>query len=199
MGISSSWTGFFWTQDFNEIADDIRDDDETRSEVHQRLDDLRERLWNICDERKDQAEKQREGIINDGWLDDRLGLLSNHYITLMQGEVDRFQDTVRMLKDYYKGMEGKIPDELQSEYVRLPLIELPAAERPASAAGSEAPVEGDGEAGQASTDDVKSVASKSATPSGKKKKEEEVGDDGDELKKRFVSWAENFDLWYHIY
>ena len=62
--------------------------------------------------------------MNEGWLEDRLGLLSNMYITLMQGEVDRFQDTVRMLKDYYKGMEGKIPEEFSPEYARIPLIDV---------------------------------------------------------------------------
>lgn len=63
-------------------------------------------------------------VMNEGWLEDHLGLLSNLYITLMQGEVDRYQDTVRMLKDYYKGMEGKIPEELSGEYARIPLIEV---------------------------------------------------------------------------
>lgn len=45
-------------------------------------------------------------MISEGWLEDRLGLLTNFYITLMQGEVDRYQDTVRLLRDYYVGMEG---------------------------------------------------------------------------------------------
>ena len=62
----------------------MRSDDETMSELHQKVDDLRERLWNICDERKASAETERQDIINDGWLDDRLGIVSNQYITQMQ-------------------------------------------------------------------------------------------------------------------
>ncbi|KAK6179274.1 hypothetical protein SNE40_011674 [Patella caerulea] len=120
-----------WQKDYNEVPDDIREDEETKAELHQRVDDLRERLWSICDERKEQAERERETIMNDGWLDDRMGVLSNHYFTLMQTEVDRFQDTVRLLKDYYRGMDGQIPDELNQNYARLPLIELPV-ERPES-------------------------------------------------------------------
>ena len=112
------------SQDYNEVPDDMRDDEETKMELHQRIDDLRERLWNICDERKEQAEAERETVMNDGWLDDRLGVLSNFYITLMQAELDRFQDTTRMLKDYYRGMEGEIPDELNVNYARLPLVEV---------------------------------------------------------------------------
>ena len=63
-------------------------------------------------------------MLNNGWVEDRVGLLTNQYITLMQGEVDRFQDTVRMLKDYYRGMEGKIPDDCLPDYIRLPLVEV---------------------------------------------------------------------------
>ena len=102
----------------------MREDDETKMELHQRIDDLRERLWNICDERKEQAEGERETVMNDGWLDDRLGVLSNFYITMMQAELDRFQDTVRMMKDYYRGMEGEIPEELNVNYARLPLVDV---------------------------------------------------------------------------
>ena len=111
-------------QQYNELPDDLRDDEEMRAELHQTLDDLRERLWNMCDERKEQAEKERSDVMNEGWLDDRLGLMSNFFITVMQGEVDRFQDTVRLLKDYYRGMEGKIPDEIAEELARVPLIEV---------------------------------------------------------------------------
>lgn len=114
-----------WQKEYNEVPDDMRDDEETKAELHQRVDDLRVKLWDICDERKAQAEKERQAIIDDGWLDDHLGLLSNHYLTQMQGEVDRYQDTVRMLRDYYKGMDGHYPEELNANYTRIPLIELP--------------------------------------------------------------------------
>ena len=81
-----TFINLFFLQEYNEVPDDMRDDEETRAELHQAVDDLRDRLWNICDERKEQAEKEHESVKNDGWLDDRLGLLSNQYITLMQVE-----------------------------------------------------------------------------------------------------------------
>ncbi|XP_063404210.1 sperm flagellar protein 2-like isoform X1 [Mytilus trossulus] len=133
-----------WQKEYNEIPDDMREDEETKAELHQRVDDLTEALWSISDERKVQAENERQNIVNDGWLDDRLGVLSNFYITTMQAEVDRYQDTVRLMKDYYRGMDGQIPDELNATYARLPLIELPVErppppEIPASETGSAPP------------------------------------------------------------
>ncbi|XP_041476082.1 sperm flagellar protein 2-like isoform X2 [Lytechinus variegatus] len=121
-----------WQQEYNQIAEDMRDDDETKAELHQRVQDLKEQLWEMSDERKLEAEAERQSVINEGWLEDRLGLLTNHYLTLMQCEVDRYQDTLRLLKDYYQGMEGKIPEELDPNYARIPLIDLPPMERPDS-------------------------------------------------------------------
>lgn len=170
-----------WQKAYNELPDDLRDDEEMRSELHQQLDDLRERLWSICDERKEQAENERTDVMNATWLDDRLGLVSNHYITIMQGEVDRFQDSVRLLKDYYKGMEGKIPDAITEEYARVPLIELPVEDRPGSAKSvtSETEVPPPGSATQEKPRSrpvtPKSSPSKSTTPSGKRKKGKEEG------------------------
>ena len=58
------------------------------------------------------TEKERQAIIQEGWLEDRLGLLTNYYITLMQAEVDRYQDTAKLLRDYYVGMEGRLQLQL---------------------------------------------------------------------------------------
>lgn len=106
------------------MSDEMRGDCEVRADLHQRMDDVRERLWNISDERKEQAEAERAAVMADSWVDDRLGLLDNHFITLMQAEVDRYHDTVILLKDYYRAMEGHVPDELSAEYARLPLLEV---------------------------------------------------------------------------
>ena len=69
---------------YNGIPDDIRDDEEVKSELHQRVEDLKDQLWSICDKKKEDAEKERETIMHDGWLDDKIGFLNNQYITLMQ-------------------------------------------------------------------------------------------------------------------
>ncbi|XP_044286991.1 sperm flagellar protein 2 [Varanus komodoensis] len=113
-----------WQADYNAVADDLWDDDETKEEMHQRVTDLRDRLWDICENRRDEAEQERCDIMSDGWLPDRMGLMMNHIFSLMQNEMDRFQDTKRLLHDYYRGMEGKIPTETSTEFTRIPLIEL---------------------------------------------------------------------------
>ena len=111
-------------QEYNSVSDELRADCEVRADLHQRVDDVRDRLWSISDERKEQAEAERAAVMGDSWLDDHLGLLDNHFITLMQAELDRYHDTVVLLRDYYRAMEGHVPDELATDYARLPLLEV---------------------------------------------------------------------------
>ncbi|NWQ76591.1 SPEF2 protein, partial [Columbina picui] len=113
-----------WQLDYNSVADDLREDEETKAELHQRVTDLRNFLWDICDSRREEAEQERTDIMNDGWLPDRRGIAMNHFFSLMQVEVDRFQDTKRLLHDYYRAMEGKIPTENSQDFTRIPLLNI---------------------------------------------------------------------------
>ncbi|XP_034855047.1 sperm flagellar protein 2-like [Mirounga leonina] len=113
-----------WQADFNALPDDLWDDEETKSELHQRVNDLRDRLWDICDARKEEAEQERQDIINESWLQDSIGITMNHFFSLMQAELNRFQDTKRLLQDYYRGMEGKIPVDDIKRFTRVPLVQL---------------------------------------------------------------------------
>ncbi|XP_034512910.1 sperm flagellar protein 2 [Ailuropoda melanoleuca] len=117
-----------WQADFNALPDDLWDDEEMKSELHQRVNDLRDRLWDICDARKEEAEKERQDIINESWLQDSIGIMMNHFFSLMQAELNRFQDTKILLQDYYRGMEGKIPIDDIKRFIRVPLVQLDSRE-----------------------------------------------------------------------
>lgn len=111
-------------KEYNSLSDDIRDDEEVKAELHQRVEDLKENLWKICDVKKLESEKEREIVMNNGWLPDKIGFMINHYISLVQAEVDRFQDTTKMLKDYYRSMQVPQPEEWTKDYPRLPLVDV---------------------------------------------------------------------------
>ncbi|NXY15051.1 SPEF2 protein, partial [Atrichornis clamosus] len=113
-----------WQTDFNSIDDDLQDDEETKAELHQRVTDLRHLLWDICDSRREEAEQERIDIMNEEWLPDRRGIAMNNFFSLMQVELDRFQDTKRLLHDYYRAMEGKIPTEYSQDFTRIPLLDI---------------------------------------------------------------------------
>uniref|UniRef100_A0A3B4THJ8 Sperm flagellar 2 n=1 Tax=Seriola dumerili TaxID=41447 RepID=A0A3B4THJ8_SERDU len=77
-----------WQKDFNSIPDDMREDEDTKAELHLRL-DLRERLWDISDKRKEQDEQERASLMCDGWLEDHTAVLINHHATLTQKTHDQ--------------------------------------------------------------------------------------------------------------
>nr|XP_047123942.1 sperm flagellar protein 2-like isoform X2 [Hydra vulgaris] len=116
-----------WQEEYNTFPEDMRNDEECKAELHQRVDDLCERLWEISDMRKDEAEKELLSIIEDGWLQDNAGFLVNHYISLMQIEVNRYQHTCYILREYYNAMEkDKSKGNLSNikEFTSLPLLEI---------------------------------------------------------------------------
>lgn len=43
---------------------------------------------------------------------------------LLEVELDRFQDTKRLLHDYYRAMEGKNPTEDTQDFTRIPLLDI---------------------------------------------------------------------------
>ncbi|XP_065828319.1 sperm flagellar protein 2-like isoform X2 [Oscarella lobularis] len=112
-----------------EISDDLRIDGDMKSQLHQEVEDLRERLWDISDRRREEAEDERQTVMNEQWLEDRLGLICNYYISLMQVEVDRYEDSLCLLRDYYFHVDGKPLGE-RRDYQRLPLVEIPEVEGP---------------------------------------------------------------------
>ncbi|XP_023257460.1 sperm flagellar protein 2-like [Seriola lalandi dorsalis] len=112
-----------WQKDFNSIPDDMREDEDTKAELHLRLDELRERLWDISDKRKEQDEQERASLMCDGWLEDHTAVLINHHATLTQVELDRFQETVCILRVYYLSMYRQVLPEPPSNFVCIPLME----------------------------------------------------------------------------
>jgi phosphosulfolactate synthase (CoM biosynthesis protein A) len=61
-----------FVKDFNDFSDqypDLREDDHTKEELHQRCDILSDELWEISEERKDQNVEERKKIMESGWAE----------------------------------------------------------------------------------------------------------------------------------
>uniref|UniRef100_A0A8C9ZT79 Sperm flagellar 2 n=1 Tax=Sander lucioperca TaxID=283035 RepID=A0A8C9ZT79_SANLU len=110
-----------WQKDFNSIPDDMREDEDTKAELHLRLDELRERLWDISDKRKEEDEQERAALMGNGWLEN----LVNYHSVLMQVELDRFQDTLYILSVYFLSMYRQVLPELPPKLDCIPLLNTP--------------------------------------------------------------------------
>lgn len=122
-------------KDFNDFSDqfpDLREDESTKDELHQRVDTLSDELWEIIEDRKEQHIEERKKIMESGWVEHELAFLVSSGQSLMQGEVDKFKSSIQILHDYYHAFEDKlIPEppamitaDILGEGEDLPAIEV---------------------------------------------------------------------------
>ncbi|KAM9391454.1 sperm flagellar protein 2 [Pholidichthys leucotaenia] len=114
-----------WQKDFNSISDDMSEDEDTKAELHLRLDEVRERLWDIIDKRKEEDEQERETLMKSGWLEEHTTVIVNHHSVLMQVELNRFQETLSVLRVYYMSMYGHVAPKPVTKLVYISLLKNP--------------------------------------------------------------------------
>ncbi|XP_037535972.1 sperm flagellar protein 2 [Nematolebias whitei] len=114
-----------WQKDFNSIADDMRKDEDTKAELHLRMDELRERLWDIIDKCKEENAHERATLKTNGWLEAHTSLLTNHHSILIQIELSYFWETLCLLRVYYWGMHRQVPLKPLSKLCHINLIKTP--------------------------------------------------------------------------
>ena len=141
-----------WQQAYNEMPKDMRDDPETKAELHKRAAELQDTLWDICATREDEAEKELDAIKNDGFVQDHAAIVINHYTTMMQTEVDRYNDTNSVLGDYYTALKGEMVAEEAAAAVILPVVNVvPEGRDDAAAAADDGAAAEGGENADAAT------------------------------------------------
>ncbi|CAG4951564.1 unnamed protein product [Colias eurytheme] len=102
---------------YNEFENDWRDVNLTKNEWHCRVKELQIKLYQICDERKVFAEKQRQALICENWTLEELTTMVNTYISCMQTELNRCILTFQAFHDFYFAMLKRLPpnDRLSSK------------------------------------------------------------------------------------
>lgn len=76
-----------FVDNFNKFSDeypDLREDEQTKEELHQRTDILSDSLWDIADERKDDNVEERKKIMSCGWIENELENVTGYAKTMMQ-------------------------------------------------------------------------------------------------------------------
>lgn len=109
----------------------MREDDQTKEELHQRVDILSDELWEIAEERKEQAVEERKKIMESGWVEFSLEYLTTCAQQMMQSEIDKFKGSIQLVHDYYHAIDEKlIPEapeavtvDLMKEDLEVPEVE----------------------------------------------------------------------------
>ena len=97
---------------FNSIDMEVRQMEETKNELHERTDDLRNSLWEIADEQREAAEAERAEVMEDTYVADGSSMLVNNLVEALQHEVHRYQATESILRDFhYTRANKQVPVE----------------------------------------------------------------------------------------
>jgi hypothetical protein len=113
--------------EYNSIEEDFRSDPDVKAELFQRLEELKEKLWEFADKRRDDAESERVSIIEDRWVEDRSFNLANILVSLIQAETDKFLKTRQLVLDIYKNSK------------EMPMVDIPKNEIKLAFVASTAP------------------------------------------------------------
>ena len=99
-------------KEFNEIDLDHRRDPRTVGELLVRADELRDALWDVCDERLAENVAERGAVAADTWAADHAKAAVAHYCALVQLELDKFAETAPVLADYFAARRGEpLPED----------------------------------------------------------------------------------------
>lgn len=106
--------------EYNAVEEDFRGDPDVKAELHQRLEELKDKLWDIADKRRDEAEAERISIIEDRWIEDQSYTLTNMLVTLVQAETDKFLGTRQMVIDIYRNSKSMAMVEIPKNTIKVP-------------------------------------------------------------------------------
>ncbi|KAI8620173.1 hypothetical protein BC830DRAFT_1100580 [Chytriomyces sp. MP71] len=110
-------------REYNAIEDDLRPDMDAKAELHQRAEDLREKLWDMSDRRREEADSERMAVIDDKYIEDHFAIMTNIYVSMMQAEVDKYVQTKQIVLDFYKdAYGGTVLSEIPKGHLKVPLL-----------------------------------------------------------------------------
>lgn len=107
--------------------------------MHLRSVELRDKLWQISDDRKAEADTVIGAISNDMWVVDHVKMLEDVCIAALQAEIDRYTRTKSIITDYYTEVASDDPiiAEIANEAEEWTLRRVPADPAEADPAESE--------------------------------------------------------------
>jgi hypothetical protein len=109
--------------EYNVIEEDFRADADVKAELHLRVEEMKERLWEIADRRRDEADVERIAIIDDRWPEEQSYNLVNTMITIIQAEVDRFMACRQFILDYYRDANTVLYTDIPKNQLKIPFLE----------------------------------------------------------------------------
>jgi hypothetical protein len=85
----------------NSLTEEQRSRDEIKAELHQRAAALQTKVWELCDKARESSEKELYRIMSEGWVNVRVRRVLTRFTALVQAELLRFSESVRIARDFH--------------------------------------------------------------------------------------------------
>jgi len=112
---------------YNQFLDDNLDmieDPETKMEMHQRIEDLCTKLFELVEDLQKTSLTKRESIMKSGWAEYQLESLLTYTQSLMQSEVNRYRTFNRFAEDFYAARDGRPMVDITEETLFDPIVDI---------------------------------------------------------------------------
>ncbi|CAG9761299.1 unnamed protein product [Ceutorhynchus assimilis] len=97
---------------FNAFDKESRKDEEFKGEMYCRIENFIEKLSEVSDLKMMESEDMRRGLISENWASGQVKEILNNYVTILQIELLRFIESIRLINDYYTGiLSGLVTDQ----------------------------------------------------------------------------------------
>jgi adenylate kinase family enzyme len=97
---------------FSEEYPELKTDEQVKAEFHQDLADLGDGIWEIIDERKDEAIEERKKIMNSGWIEKEMEKFYYNAEKVFIMEVEKFYTSLIIIRQFYLNMDSRLYHEI---------------------------------------------------------------------------------------
>ncbi|CAD8202735.1 unnamed protein product [Paramecium octaurelia] len=121
---------FFFIRNFQEQYNefvlenpDLCEEDICKEELHQRVDDLYDQLIDLIDQKRDDLIVEKQQIQTSQFIENEIDLYLQQLKAMLAIELDRAQNSIQILNDYYSTLEGIELSDIQPGVGELQLMD----------------------------------------------------------------------------
>lgn len=97
-------------KEYNQFVDDHPDlieEAHAKEELHQRVEDLCDQIFDIIEQKRDEYREERTKIMQSKFVENEMGIFMMQVLNLLQSELDRWKITSSVISDYYEALDRK--------------------------------------------------------------------------------------------
>jgi len=115
---------------FSEEYPDMRKQDETKEEFHQRVDDLQVKLHDVIEQSRSESMAHKDEVVCSGWREAQIDVMASQVQHIVRVEARRYHAACQLLSDFYHSAMGVGLPEARPEPPKIDALSPDAQGQP---------------------------------------------------------------------